>query len=86
MSTETIEAMALAIDQRMGELDLAPSDLVRETGHSWTTIGRVRRGERINYSRKLKSKLCRVLGWTPNSIDLMFKSESITATSRLPSP
>lgn len=78
--------MALAIDQRMGELDLAPSDLVRETGHSWTTIGRVRRGERINYSRKLKSKLCRVLGWTPNSIDLMFKSESITATSRLPSP
>lgn len=32
MSTETIEAMALAIDKRMAELDLSPSDLVRDTG------------------------------------------------------
>lgn len=75
MSTETIEAMALAIDKRMAELDLSPSDLVRDTGFSWTTIGKVRRGERINYSRKLKSKLCRALEWTPNSIDLMFQGD-----------
>jgi transcriptional regulator with XRE-family HTH domain len=59
-----------SIRARMNELQWNQADLVRESGYNENSLSYLLRGDpRGQPNEKSRWKLCRALGWTPDSID-----------------
>lgn len=67
--TPEVPALKHAIEQRMAELGLSPTDLVDATGVTYQGLLHLRQGRRKNYQRRLTGPVCAAFGWTPDSID-----------------
>lgn len=65
----TVEAMAQTIEARRHALGLTVQDLVEQTGLTRPGLAPLLRGERRRYQERLTLPVCRVLRWTPDSIE-----------------
>ncbi len=74
--------LAKAIQQRMTELGMSPTDLQRASGVSDTQILRLRNGDVRRYQVRTTANITRALGWTHDSIELLLNNEP----ARLASP
>lgn len=72
---EIVPGMADAIAARMTQLHLSPTDLSIATGVTAQGLIHLRRGERRAYQDRLKFPVCRILKWTPDSIDRLMRGE-----------
>lgn len=80
MDMQISEALRDAIDARMNELDLSPTDLEEAAGVSGTGLMNLRRGEVRRYQKRLTSPVCRALHWTPDSIARILRGEEPIST------
>lgn len=72
MERETVPAVADAITNRRRELALDLAEFIRLTGLSRQGLAPLLAGERRKYQERLTLPVCRVLRWTPDSIDRLF--------------
>jgi hypothetical protein len=69
-TAEVVQALADHVSRRMFELGInGPSALARETELTVQGLQPLIRGERRKYQARLTNPVCRVFGWTPDSID-----------------
>jgi len=73
--TETAPELAKAIEARRKELGLAPGELAQAAGVSVQGLAPLRKGVRKQYQDRLTLSVCRVLGWTPDSIERLLRGE-----------
>jgi hypothetical protein len=67
--TEIHKPLAEAVNSRMDELGLSPTDLVAATGLTYQGLLNIRRGEIRQYQKRTTIPLTKTLGWTPESIE-----------------
>lgn len=60
--------LAEAIEDRLEELMLSPSDLVRDTGLSWGALAPMRKGEQREYTRRVKGSR-HAIPWLDTRLD-----------------
>ena len=65
----TVDGMAELIEARRRALGLTVQDLIEQTGLTRPGLAPLLRGERRRYQERLTLPVCRVLKWTPDSID-----------------
>lgn len=64
-----VPALKAAVEKRMIELGLSPTDLRDATGVTYQGLLHLRQGRRKSYQQRLTGPVCRVFGWTPDSIE-----------------
>ncbi len=57
------------VEKRRRELGLSPTDLAAATGLTVQGLLPLRKGHRRAYQHRLTDPVCRVFGWTPDSIE-----------------
>jgi transcriptional regulator with XRE-family HTH domain len=72
---EHSQLLADAIEHRRVELGLSPSEFAEATGVTMEGLRRLRRGEVRRYQQRLTGPVCRILGWTPDSIDRLLSGQ-----------
>jgi transcriptional regulator with XRE-family HTH domain len=75
--TDTDRHLSDAIEQRRLELGLSVQDLANQTGLTREGLRPLLRGERRKYQDRLKLPVCRVLGWSPDSIDRLLAGGTV---------
>lgn len=65
---EIVPGMGEAVEARMDELGISPTELAAATGVSLQGIAPIRKGYRRAYQKRLTRPLCAALYWTPDSI------------------
>lgn len=78
-----VPALKAAVEKRMVELGLSPTDLARESGITLQGLQPLRQGRRKKYQTRLTREACRVLRWTPDSIERILDGRRPV---RLPDP
>lgn len=73
---ERVPSVARAIAKRRQDLDLSLEQFVEQTGLSRPGLAPLLAGIRKGYQERLTMPVCRVLKWTPDSIDRLFRGES----------
>lgn len=74
-TTHRSKQLAKAVEDRRKELGYDPSGFAKATGLTTQALGRLRRGEVRNYQERLTREVCRVLRWTPDSIDRLLADQ-----------
>jgi transcriptional regulator with XRE-family HTH domain len=81
-----VESMASTIEARRLALGLTIQDLVDQTGLTRPGLAPLLRGDRRNYQERLTLPICRVLRWTPDSIDRLLAGQEPIETSPITRP
>ena len=63
------------VEARITHLGISPGELAEATGLSAPALANLRRGLVRDYSVRLKREVCRVLDWTPDSIDRLLRGQ-----------
>ena len=69
VAVTTVDGMAELIEARRRALGLTVQDLIEQTGLTRPGLAPLLRGERRRYQERLTLPVCRVLKWTPDSIE-----------------
>lgn len=72
---EVVELLRDRIEERRRQLGLDPQAFVEATGLTRGGLDPLRKGYRKQYQERLTIPVCRVLGWTPDSIDRLLRGE-----------
>jgi hypothetical protein len=70
-----VEGMAVTIEARRLALGLTVQDLIEQTGLTRPGLTPLLRGERRKYQERLTLPICRVLKWTPDSIERLLAGD-----------
>lgn len=73
---EVVPELADAIESRRKELGLTPGQLAQAAGVSAEGLMPLRKGYRKQYQDRLTLAVCRVLGWSADSIDRLLDGEA----------
>lgn len=60
------------VERRRKQLGLSPGELATQAGYSTQALLNLRNGVVRNYRDEFKREVCRVLRWSPQSIDRIF--------------
>jgi transcriptional regulator with XRE-family HTH domain len=70
-----VDGMASTIEARRLALGLTVQDLIEQTGLTRPGLAPLLRGERRRYQERLTLPICRVLRWTPDSIERLLSGQ-----------
>lgn len=73
--SDVVPGMAEAIERRMIERGLSPSQFAAAAGVTYQGLLPLRRGERKRYQTKLKLGAARALGWPADAVDRLLAGE-----------
>lgn len=67
--------LAQAVEARRKELQISPGEFVKRTGLTAPALRNLRQGHVRQYQERLTAEVCRVLRWTPDSIDRLLDGD-----------